>query len=231
MESQSPEKLVVKKVFCEFPPEIINQLSFAVEKIISNGEVLGEGENGVVKEFGPPWKNYCVKIFKKNRQIVNDYEQEFFFQDLFAQAKIKSPEPLIVFINPDTRQEFLIMEKISGLSIKDISKNEELRKRFEDNKKEFFQKLDTVVKQMHDANLHHRDLHAGNIMIESETLDPVIIDFGHATQSFSSSEDNEIYRGEGIAKNPQTGRNMFINLKFVADKENIRKIKEIWLDK
>ena len=45
---------------------------------------------------------------------------------------------------------------------------------------------DFITKMNNEKNIHHRDLHGGNVMVDYKTGNPVVIDFGRSyTQTFS----------------------------------------------
>jgi serine/threonine protein kinase len=78
------------------------------------------------------------------------------------------------------------MERIYGCSIGDIVYGTDKVPDNYDHRK-FFTKLKENIKKMHENNIHHRDLHEGNVMID-QNGDPVIIDFGTACMAFSGDE-------------------------------------------
>ncbi len=91
------------------------------------------------------------------------------------------------------RENILAMERINGPSLADIFSPKE--QRFKKPAPEgidwniFFRKLKTFVTKMNDLGIFHRDLHKGNIMIDPETHNPVIIDFGFARKKFFDDEE------------------------------------------
>lgn len=91
------------------------------------------------------------------------------------------------------REDVLAMDRINGSSFEDIlnPKEEKFRKELPENfdYKIFFEKLKKFIIKMNEKGIYHQDLHAGNIMIDFETGNPVIIDFGLAKKRFSSEED------------------------------------------
>lgn len=75
--------------------------------------------------------------------------------------------------------------------------------------------LRTFVGEMHALGYHHRDLHAGNIMIDEEGM-PWIIDFGMAARV---DESEDPYR---IANVPKNGH--FVDVVLKSDLENLSEI-------
>lgn len=55
--------------------------------------------------------------------------------------------------------------------------------------KKFTEKVEQFFAKLNENNIYHRDAHWGNIMIELETNEPCIIDFGASTELRISSED------------------------------------------
>jgi serine/threonine protein kinase len=80
------------------------------------------------------------------------------------------------------------MERINGISLRDaILGKEEFPKNF--NFEEFFIELEKFIKIMHEEGIYHRDFHDGNIMIDSETGNPWLIDFGRSKKRVLTDEN------------------------------------------
>ncbi len=47
------------------------------------------------------------------------------------------------------------------------------------------------VQKIHEAGIYHRDLHEGNIMIDKETGEIYVIDFGAASEFYGEPEPGE----------------------------------------
>lgn len=101
----------------------------------------------------------------------------------------------MVTFHENVKEDVLVMEKIEGASLEDIFNPKEPRFKKEVPSgiewNSFLDTLETFVHKMNKAGFYHRDLHMGNVMIDSETLQPVIIDFGFSRKQFS--EDNDVY--------------------------------------
>lgn len=78
--------------------------------------------------------------------------------------------------------QILLMQTMNASSVEDIlSKGLPLPSGFDYDA--FCKNIEAYLADMHADKLYHRDLHAGNIMIDNETGDPVIIDFGRSALS------------------------------------------------
>lgn len=94
--------------------------------------------------------------------------------------------------------EVLLMETMDAISVEDLIRTgESLPKNF--NYEQFCKDADEFIAKMHEGKLYHRDLHAGNVMIDRTTGSPVIIDFGRSTLSSEEDAYTEEFRpGEKI---------------------------------
>jgi len=113
----------------------------------------------------------------------------------------------------------LLMERIKGVSITElIGKGLLPPPGF--NLDRFEKQITEFLEQMHAAGIYHRDLHDGNVMIEEETGDACIIDFGRATITRFSEEDpyvDEVIDGEKMR---------FVNDNLFLQKRVIGQLKE-----
>lgn len=219
-----------------FKPDSIKRLieSKEAEKVCDcilsvelKAEPIGEGGNGLV--YIPKDEmlgSVCIKKIKEKPQIFyNSIDEEHKYQEKLNKIGVRTPMTLISFKDKNDGQEYFIMERINGHSVKDILKDENLMpKNFEYNK--FCRSLEDQIKKMHNANglsegIHHRDLHEGNVMIDEEGL-AVIIDFGTATEGTGSDFTYE----ESVQMfNEKKGRYDFVNGYFKDDNEMVKNIK------
>ncbi len=186
-----------------------------LERLEPQATQIGYGNNAEV--FGldeGTFKSVCVKrIMKLPLLKCNDLDTEVNFQNRVREMGIKTPLTFAYMIDSDSKDQFILMERVYGVSIKDIVHGTE---RVPDNydHKKFFTKLKENIKIMHENNIHHRDLHEGNVMID-QNGDPVIIDFGTACTSFSGDEHPY---GETVRMlNKNTGRYEFQSGYFKDD--------------
>jgi serine/threonine protein kinase len=122
--------------------------------------------------------------------------------DLFTEASYLSraravdPEGPVKIPRPDARMEIrgkeegdgfevtddfevLLMETMDAVSVDDLITKRELPPEGFDHER-FCLEIQAFLDSMHSDRLYHRDLHAGNVMIERGTGRPVIIDFGRS---------------------------------------------------
>jgi len=183
-----------------------DELIDCLETLEPYSVVIGYGKNAEVRGLDEGrFKSVCVKKIKKEPELkCNDIDMEVDFQTRVREMGIKTP---LTFAYIKVRDQFgveemILMERIYGCSIGDIVKDDTPVPDNYDHKK-FFAKLKENMKKLHEANIHHRDLHEGNVMID-ENGDPVIIDFGTACTAFSG--DEHPYGEEVRMLNKQTGR-------------------------
>lgn len=185
----------------------VEELLECLGNLESQAVSIGEGKNAEV--FGldeGTFKSVCMKKIKEHPELkCNDLDTEVEFQNRIRELGIKTPLTLAYMVDTDSKEEFILMERIYGCSIGDIVYGEA---QVPDNydHKTFFIKLKESVKKMHENNIHHRDLHEGNVMIDDKG-EPVIIDFGTSCNAFSGDEFP--YKEEVRVFNKNTGRYEF----------------------
>lgn len=162
---------------------------------------LGSGFNAevfAINDAEGKFSELCVKKIKKNPDvIINDIEDEAKLQAKAALAGVRTPRYVMALRDTVTKEKYIIMERIEGIS---LAEGNEMPQNFE--YKKFFQELRSMLDRMHEARIHHRDLHGGNIMINQEG-EPVIIDFGSACIAYGDDLD-AIYRADGAKFNQDT---------------------------
>lgn len=93
----------------------------------------------------------------------------------------------------------LSMERLNAVSIRDVLEGRaQIPHTFKEE--EFFKKLERFIQSMNEKGFFHRDLHAGNIMIDLETGNPRVIDFGDATYGREEDAYEQEYTRKGKAK-------------------------------
>ncbi len=181
---------------------------------------IGEGGNAdVYVAEGTPFEKICFKKLKEKPQIIyNDMDKEHEYQMKVRKLGVNTPLTLISLKTEEG--EYLVMERINGYSVRDISKNNELLpKKF--NYRTFCKSLDDQIAKMHNGGIYHRDLHEGNVMIDSEGLS-VIIDFGTATEGTGSDFTYE----ESVSMyNEKAGNYTLVNGYFKDDLKMVKNIK------
>jgi serine/threonine protein kinase len=177
-------------------------------KIIRRIEVMARADavKNIPEKYREIFEQQKAKVTsgKKSSAQIED-ESYAWHVDLFTEAtylsrarKIAEGSPVKI-PRPDAKLEIrgreegegyeiiddmqvLLMETMKASSVEDIiSRGLPLPSGF--NFDAFCQKVEAYLSEMHADKLYHRDLHAGNIMIDNETGDPVIIDFGRSAVS------------------------------------------------
>lgn len=184
-----PETLEMK----EYLPYIE---SFANE-IFQKEQRIDFGKSADV--FRDPLNGYCYKVITREMEALLKAPDEAQFllelQDLKSEVKV--PNPLFT-IEATVRGEYshklrtksiLCMETLDGITLKDIfDHKQELPENFDLIK--FCSSLNNFIKRMNeDFNIYHRDLHAGNVMIDIQTGMPCVFDFGLSKKKFLTDED------------------------------------------
>lgn len=191
------------------------ELLNCLESLEPNAVLIGEGKNAEV--FGldeGKFKSVCMKKIKENPELkCNDIDMEVDFQNRVKSLGVKTPLTFAFLKDTESKEEFILMERIEGCSIGDIVYgNSKVPDKY--NHKKFFENLKNNIKTLHENNIHHRDLHEGNVMID-EKGDPVLIDFGTACTAFSG--DEHPYGEQVRMLNKETGRYEFRNGYFKDD--------------
>ncbi len=113
----------------------------------------------------------------------------------------------------EERLSILAMERLNAVSVRDVLEDKEpLPQAF--NKQRFFEKLRDFFERMHEKSIHHRDAHDGNIMIDRETGEPYLIDFGSAAYG----TDEDVYRDD------YPGGKRIV---YIKDVDNIEKVERL----
>lgn len=190
-----------------------------IDEIIEKEEkMLGEGRSAGVYEDTEN-KNVCYKSLKLNPeknivktpspQIVNSVSKEAELLNLANSIAedVEVPRPYqdveAIFKAKNGKEESfqaIAMERLNAVSLKDILEGKaEFPMKFIEKEGgqflyDFFKKIDNFLEKIHERNLYHRDMHAGNVMINLETGKPGVIDFGSGAKiAFRGTPDDEIY--------------------------------------
>lgn len=176
----------------EKKPQLEEIVLKAIEKIECGGYSLGEGMTASICGL-EGYPDVCVKIINKEKPINGGEEEMNFLSEL---SRKSYPVPSPVCAAKTEKAEYVFMEIIDGLSIKDLTKNgkneaenyltTEILKNIDFNS--FFKELKMTIERMHSEGIYHRDLHSGNVMVDKNGK-PVIIDLGTAKKSRLLEED------------------------------------------
>lgn len=157
-----------------------------VEKMKQNRVELGAGRAGTV--FTSPEQSICVKQITDSSPefSLNNVREEMNFMSEAISAGVRVPRPMMA-VRLKKEGDFIVMETIKGSSLRDILTGEaELPETYDHDR--FWDRLTSLVGRLNNNNIYHRDLHDGNVMIERETGEPVIIDFGLAATAFGDED-------------------------------------------
>lgn len=214
---QSIKKLIESKE--------VDTLLECIPNIELDESPIGEGGNAFIYiPKNESWRNACVKKIKTIQQIVcNDIEKEHELQEKLRERGVRTPLSIAFLKTEDGN--YLIMERINGHNVKEISENPSLMPESFDYRI-FCDSLDEQIAKMHNKGkmedgIYHRDLHERNVMINEEGL-PVIIDFGTAVEGSGSDFTYE----EGVTMyNGKKEKYEFVTGYFKDDLEMVKNIK------
>jgi tRNA A-37 threonylcarbamoyl transferase component Bud32 len=225
------EQFTKKQSYNEKYSEIMERhermASSIIEKVLNQGEdhenFLGDGQTAKVFIFGVN-QSTALKIVNADT-LKPGNTQEYVMNSLAEEARIANivgnikdpyvtvPEQFFsaTFTGEDKkRTSLLFMEAIKGPSVKNCFDDKKFPENF--NPIEFSDKLYDFVEKMNKVGIHHRDLHAGNILINPENLNPIIIDFGLATDE---DLDQPYFVQTPVGIQP-----------YASDKQRIRELKK-----
>lgn len=161
-------------------------------------ERVGEGKSGrVVASLRNP--KICYKVFlPQDRQplgtndIALEADMQEYIGNLGEMHGVRAPKYQHLVVNETVQA--IAMERLPAASLEDILHGrEELPETFDLER--FFDALGEYMDALHERDVYHRDLHAGNVLVDRDTGMPYVIDFGHATRS---SSDEGVYQTEAI---------------------------------
>ncbi len=245
----NPEKKQIPTEQEEIIKKHQENLCKIAQEIFRPENELGFGQTAIVC-FVPGIQNVCCKKLKledAKTPINTLYEEaDFLYKLTQSHPEVIIPIPIsVIEINKkveknnlkgekvliSVKEQALVMEEIKGYSIRDFFERKipNAKKFFEDFDIDlFFNKLENFLNFIHSEpySIHHRDLHAGNIMIEENTHTPAVIDFGSAGVKYG---EEDIYRHTTM-KRTATGNwaesTEIIKPDFVHLKEIKTKMKE-----
>lgn len=200
-------KITVSEQYLFEKEKWVKYINNKLEDIKNNNELLGVGKTA---EAILTNNTACLKVVNKaqvraNRiPLTNNVNEEIEYLDMLNDTEFLIKMDITSRIAPipilSTEKDgygFLLMERVKGCSLQDIlDKKDSTIKTSEVNWQEFFKKLENIVEKLNAMRVFHRDLHAGNIMID-EDHNPILIDFGSSSQSFYSEDDP--YKEESVA--------------------------------
>lgn len=173
------EQKKYEEIVAEGQVEKIKVAHELIEEILANRIKLGSGQNAEVFFSNDLVKqDFCVKRLKEtpDRRHYQSIHREMKMQEEVRRVGVKVPQPVLALTTED-EESFMVMETIKGKSLQDIME-QKIALPSSYNDKKFWDSLKAMMGKMHENNLYHRDFHPGNIMLDFNTGEPVIIDFG-----------------------------------------------------
>jgi len=213
---------------------LLKKLSETIKK---KENKIGFGKNAEVFaiEHKGDFSELCVKKINKFPEIkYNDARMEAEIQMKADKLGVRSPRYVMALRDETTRQDYIVMELIKGVSLEEALMRGSGKTFPKDyDHKKFFDELGAMVDKLHENNIHHRDLHSGNVMINEENK-PVILDYGIATYShgMGGADEKEIYRDEGRKLiDAKKGLYQTVQLVLPQDKLKVQQLrKDIMID-
>ena len=209
-------------------PEQNKEICF---KIICYRETAGKGEALGAAIRDASRINVTTHILPHDAEqgyLLPDYEGEFFSELHEIKDDVSVPRPFssATYIREDWGKGYMIkehihilgMERLNAISLEDILEGKaKLPAKYDHDA--FFVKLRKFVKKMHEEqHVYHRDLHQGNIMVNIDTGNPHIIDFGKSTRD---TED------EAYKKDYTDNRGKQITTTYKKDEDFIDEIEKM----
>jgi len=171
---------------------------FCLEVLVDEQEIGAGNFSHVFKDNKE--NGICYKRIKqgaeKKMNITANMEMKYMAEVHGIDEDIKTPYALgiaeVIMKNQETNQlaltKVIAMEHFDNATrledVLDPFKPEFVKNfpsTFDHN--EFFLKLERFIKKMHnEKGIYHRDLYARNIMIDNETGNPIVLDFGDAAR-------------------------------------------------
>ena len=111
-----------------------------------------------------------------------------FVREAWALSKLKHPNILSVHqIFEENDTAYMVVEYVDGYDLAQSIANPDLRLSPK-TVTEILRKLLSAISLIHDQDMLHRDISPDNILIDRETLNPYLIDFGAAREGASQSD-------------------------------------------
>lgn len=184
---------------------------------------IGYGKAGHVIADGVLHPGICYKMLFDDEilpQGTNDIATE---TEILQSVRLKMDGkygvrvPIVYGFISEEGTRAITMELMNAPSLRKVveRQKEDMPKNFDYHK--FFSALESFIKEMHTHGYYHRDLHAGNVLVDRETGMPCVIDFG--LSKFAPIDDGETYR-ETVIEN---GHNVEIVLQ--SDIDNLENLK------
>jgi serine/threonine protein kinase len=176
--------------------EIVKDTPLAIRQMIEQlaggeHEALGAGQSAkVIASLLNPEIAYKVFFPLTSQPLgTNDLAAEAELQraiaDLGELHGVRAPH--VYYFVENTSVRAIAMERLHAVSVEDVLDDRApLPEAFEYDR--FLTALEAYVQELHDRGYYHRDLHAGNILIDRETGMPYVIDFGMSVHAITRDD-------------------------------------------
>ncbi len=170
----------------------------SIRELVSNkqNKLIGAGQVAeVFVNLEDPSKCFkVVKDWQKYRE-GNNLLKEAYLQIMMSKFndQLKARVPAVAYCAALKDFRVISMERVNGASLSELMLD---TSRVPDNFDfdVFFGAVQEFVDKMHKTKIHHRDLHAGNVMVDYDSALPYIIDFGLAVETSFLTNEEDIYK-------------------------------------
>lgn len=163
-------------------------------------ERIAEGGMGVVFKARQDALNRIVAVkIMKGGALASEYRRKRFVQEAEAAAALKHSHIVPIHeIAEAAGHPYYVMDYIQGTPIHDTCQKADLQS---DDIAQIMAQVSDAVHHFHTRGIIHRDLKPDNILVEAETMEPKIIDFGIA-KNLLQSEDKNMTREGAVLGTP-----------------------------
>ena len=158
----------------------LNLFDEPIQNYYTIGKFIAVWRYGVIKQASSkinPNLKFAVKII--NLEKVKSQSHSI-LQEILALKKIDHPNVVKIFeIFKDSKKLYIVLEHVEGKELFDfIIENQKIS---EHQASKIAAQLIKTVKYLNKLNIWHRDLKPENIMVNPDTLNIKIVDFGHVS--------------------------------------------------
>lgn len=143
-------------------------------------ERIGEGGCGAVYKAIDEQSGEWVAIKRPRRgAFQSDVERERFLREARTASRLRHPNICPVYeVGQDQERMFIVLKYIPGKTLHYRSQ----RRVAPERAAELAAKIARAVQHAHERGIVHRDIKPGNVMIDAESGEPVLMDFGLAKE-------------------------------------------------
>ncbi len=229
-----PEK--VEKRYPELHTEDFeDRLCDLAEELFIKQNELGTGKSADVFRDDQKNAGFCYKVVDRQGFLDHDTEIEMSFMEKVRDIddSVFVPEPIAsikargVDKGDGKRgsRQVLVMDEVYGNTIAYVcTHREKLPENYDHDR--FFSLLNNFISNINKNGIYHRDLHAGNVMIDNETGNPAVIDFGRSFERVLV-DDNPYKPEEMYIKDEITGRREKTIVTFKSDESWVRDLEKM----